>query len=80
MSGYAGDLLVGMGTSNSGEPGKGARGAEFLLCVSCHGGPREAGGRMETRHFLEGSLEGDLRRRKGVGVSCEEEIGETRLD
>lgn len=35
---------------------------------------------METRHFLEGSLEGDLRRRKGVGVSREEEVGETRLD
>lgn len=74
--GYAGDPLVGMGTSNSGEPGKGAGGAESLLCVSCHGGPREAGGRMETRHFLEGNL----RRRKGAGVSLEEEIGQTRLD
>lgn len=31
---------------------------------------------METRHFLEGNL----RRRKGAGVSLEEEIGQTRLD
>lgn len=35
---------------------------------------------METRHFLEGSLEGNLRPRKGAGVSLEDEIGETRLD
>lgn len=34
---------------------------------------------METRHFLEGSLEGNLRPRKGAGVSLEDEIGETRL-
>lgn len=35
---------------------------------------------METRHFLERSLEGNLRPRKGAGVSLEDEIGQTRLD